>query len=282
MEQADLAQRCLHSCQINPGMRLKRNSEEVPLNLESWACEMFFRLSVFLIQWPPGLMENSVGREWACTLGSNWGEREKREFGFILENLCQLISIFIIFHPHKYNSHLSSEQGKWSLRSLCILPSWNESVGWVQKSILQDIHKPEHGQWNVIRTASGRVLGGWWSQEQRSSSIIVYRPRLWDNPEKSPIQASTTQGSWHLFKVFPLFRISSFFSFQVQNSTHFFLASSWQWNWPWTVTARYSEWSSCIIQKDGMGGFQEGINICQVGKGIFLYPVPIYWAPTVF
>lgn len=51
MEQADLAQRCLHSCQINPGMRLKRNSEEVPLNLESWALEMFLRLSMFLIQW---------------------------------------------------------------------------------------------------------------------------------------------------------------------------------------------------------------------------------------
>lgn len=179
-------------------------------------------------------------------------------------------------------SHLSSEQGKWSPRSLCILPSWNESVGWVQKSILQDTHKPEHGQWNVIRTASGRVLGGWWSQEQRSSSIIVYRPRLWDSPEKSPIQASITQGSWHLLKVFPLSRISSFFSFHVQNSTHFFLASSWQWNWPWTVTARYSEWSSCIIEEDGVGGFQEVINICQVGKGIFLYPVPIYWAPTMF
>lgn len=33
----------------------------------------------------------------------------KRGFGMILGKLCQVVSIFIIFHPYKYAIHLSSE-----------------------------------------------------------------------------------------------------------------------------------------------------------------------------
>lgn len=56
-----------------------------------------------------------------------------------------------------------------------------------------------------------------------------------------------------LLRLFPLSRLSPFFSFYVQNSTHFFLVSSRLWNWPQTVAVRYSGWSSYIIEEDGSG-----------------------------
>ena len=41
------------------------------------------------------------------------------------------------------------------LEELHILPSWEESVGRVQKSLLQDTHKPAYGKCKGIKTGLG-------------------------------------------------------------------------------------------------------------------------------